>query len=739
MVLQQNVTAGYFALRGSKTYMAYKKFLSIILIGAISLGGFSASIRAAETQIIQIQPQKARTSHYYIYFNNSIDEKIIKKIGGKVVQKLIKHKAAHVLLTSVQAKKLQKLKAIRQIKLDDQFENPLDTPIIRTQAIGDQMLLKRYNIIFKDQIDLKGIEGLRGEVKAISKSIKLVTAYLTPKAAEVLKKNTNVKLVVEDQILKIQEQEQDWGIDKTRTPKAWAAGYSGKGIKIAVIDTGIAPHSDLKVAGGINKVYDDISSYKDDDGHGTHVAGIIAAQNNTEGVVGVANEAELYAVKALHKGGWGFIPDIVGGIDWAIDHDMDIINMSLGIDASKNPRKQKIMDEALEPLKMAVDNAWKHGIFVVAAVGNASSEKSRAPVAYPARFPNAIAVSAINQDYGLSWFSNAGAQVDFAAPGRNIKSTFLNNIYHVESGTSMAAPYVAGIIALYKQAYPKSTPAQILELMKENARDLGKAGKDDLFGYGLVQAPIGNPQAPTLQCIENVNKGVKLKWNAVEKAASYILKRNGAVIYQGSSLEYIDTKYTLNQVNKYEIKAVNSIGSSAASLKSIYSLKAYLPTVLKITHSISKNNLNYKWNQESKTRYYVVSNKKTYSLGSKNSFTLYNVEQGKTYSIALYAQNFFGKSKVITKTVTVPYTLPTSPMVSSVKATKKQVTLTWQPVKNAKSYIVKKGNIVIYKGTASNVIDKKIIKNKTYNYTIYAVNPKGMSKGKNVKVKIPKK
>ena len=272
----------------------------------------------------------------------------------------------------------------------------------------------------------------------------------------------------------------DWGVSQVAAPVAWAAGNTGKGVKVAVIDTGIAAHPDLTIAGGVSLIS---RSYADDNGHGTHVAGIIAAKDNEIGTVGVAPDAQLFAVKALDRKGSGTTSDVVAGIDWAISNDMDIINMSLG---------STYYSEALE---LAVDKAYELGILVVAAAGNTgTADTSAQNVDYPARFESVIAVAATDKDNLRAYFSSTGTEVEVSAPGVKIKSTYLNKGYATMSGTSMATPIVAGDLALLKQANPTLTNTEIRALLDKNVLDLGADDvggliiRNNIYGFGLIQA-----------------------------------------------------------------------------------------------------------------------------------------------------------------------------------------------------------------------------------------------------------
>ncbi|MBI3565778.1 MAG: S8 family peptidase [Elusimicrobia bacterium] len=223
-----------------------------------------------------------------------------------------------------------------------------------------------------------------------------------------------------------------WGIARVNAPNAWAV-TKGEGVKVAVIDTGIdCGHPDLKAncAGGYN-AFDSSKPPMDDNEHGTHVAGTIAGVLDGKGVVGVAPKARLYAVKVLDKDGAGGLTSIIKGLIWAGKNRMDVANMSLGA-----PMGTIFM-------RAAVKYAQMNGVTVVAAAGNDGKA-----VNYPGAYPEVIAVAALTPQDGIASFSSRGRQVQFIAPGEDVKSSVPGGGYALFDGTSMATPHVAGLAAL---------------------------------------------------------------------------------------------------------------------------------------------------------------------------------------------------------------------------------------------------------------------------------------------------
>lgn len=284
-----------------------------------------------------------------------------------------------------------------------------------------------------------------------------------------------------------------WGIDRIDADRVWELGEAGTGINIGIIDTGISTsHPDLagNIKGGVSEVRY-TSSWNDDNGHGSHVAGIAAAQSNTIGVVGGAHAANLYAIKVLDRNGSGYLSDVIDGIDWAIAREMQVINLSLGTAAD------------VQSLHDAVIRAQNAGVVTIAAAGNSGGS-----VSYPAAYPEAIAVAATDFSNSAPYWSSRGPEVDLAAPGVSIYSTYKGTKYATFSGTSMAAPHVAAAAAVVLKRETDTTrdadgicvsefdincngkwdPKEVQAKLEATAADLGIEGRDDIYGHGLVDA-----------------------------------------------------------------------------------------------------------------------------------------------------------------------------------------------------------------------------------------------------------
>lgn len=289
------------------------------------------------------------------------------------------------------------------------------------------------------------------------------------------------------------------------TTRAITSPYTGKGIKVAVLDSGIdVDHRDLHVKGGYCSLVRECAigvPYDDDNGHGTHVAGIIAALANQTGIVGIAPSVDLYSIKALNSFGVGSTTSLIDGIDWALKHKIDILNLSITTEKD---------DPALEK---ALQKAYAQGMLIVGSGGNNGDQADRS-VMYPAKYDSVIAVAAVKSNLEKLRKSAVGPEIDIAAPGELIFSTYpmkwdfedgKADGYMRLSGTSMATAHVTGILALYKERFPHLSNAELRELIAKTAKDLGTTGKDDVFGHGLVQ--YKQTFDNTIELIENAEPG----------------------------------------------------------------------------------------------------------------------------------------------------------------------------------------------------------------------------------------
>lgn len=342
--------------------------------------------------------------------------------------------------------------------------------------------------------DIDMVTNLGGVIRRIHTIINAVTADIPNEAMDIIKRDSNVEYIEIDekvfahvpiatcQEIKILKQITPWGINRVGSRLVNAAGNTGQGVKVAILDTGIdMEHEDLSknVKGGYNLV-DNNDDASDLNGHGSHVAGIIAALDNDIGVVGVAPDAHIYSVKVLDYAATGSASDMVAGIQWAVENKMQIINMSLGSD-----------NDSIS-FRRSVEKAYNSGILVVSAAGNSGNIMGTGnSMDYPAKYPETVSVGATDINDKRARFSSTGPSLELSAPGVDIPSTLPGNKYGTLSGTSMASPYVAGVAALIMKANPGMSNTEVRIRLQITAQTISKNGfvaKKDLYGYGLVDA-----------------------------------------------------------------------------------------------------------------------------------------------------------------------------------------------------------------------------------------------------------
>ena len=270
-------------------------------------------------------------------------------------------------------------------------------------------------------------------------------------------------------------QDYQWNLPMIGMEKSWEITRGSNDVIVAIVDTGIDlahPEFQGKLVEGYN-VLEDNNHPEDDNGHGTHVAGVIAAKsNNADGIAGMSWNSKLMPIKAIGADGAGSAFDIAQGIYWATDHGADVINLSVGNYTSS------------AALLEACRYAFERNVVLVAASGNDASEQP----SYPAAYEEVLSVAAVDHNRERADFSNFGDNIDVAAPGVDIPSTYIYSDYAILSGTSMACPHVAALASLIRSVRPGMKNTDVMELIRTSADDLGPPGKDMLYGYGLINA-----------------------------------------------------------------------------------------------------------------------------------------------------------------------------------------------------------------------------------------------------------
>jgi len=296
-----------------------------------------------------------------------------------------------------------------------------------------------------------------------------------------------IDYIEEDPDVHFDGQLADWGLAKIQIQKVWDISGRGRGVNIGIIDSGIQiDHPDLtaNIKGGCSFIIGESGCEQekwayDTHGHGTKMAGIIGAVDNNIGVVGVAPESNIYVLKTIEPTISSSVSQSISAIYWAADNGIDVLNMSIGSDLRNYPNTRLLYQDA-------INYAINNGVTLVGSTGNDGRTPEGNYVGWPAAAENVIAIGAIDADNQIAEFSSYGPEVDFVAPGVQILTTEIGSTYAFGSGTSDAAPYVTGVIANMISHDPALTQSQIKGKLIATALDLGAPGKDDYYGYGLV-------------------------------------------------------------------------------------------------------------------------------------------------------------------------------------------------------------------------------------------------------------
>ncbi|MEN9881120.1 MAG: hypothetical protein RLZZ308_303 [Candidatus Parcubacteria bacterium] len=377
---------------------------------------------------------------------------------------------------------------------------------------GNAHIPDRYIVVFKDTVvdvdkEVSKIEyeyGVSSDMK-YKHAIRGFAGVIPEGKMKALAKDSRVHFISEDREVHLfgkpdVSNPQPSQITPTGVRRIGASasstGSTGAGVGVAVIDTGIdMKHPDLvaNISSFSKSCVTGARTATDDNGHGTHVAGTIAGVNNSAGVVGVAPEATLFAVKVLNKNGSGTWSSIICGIDWVTAHaqtlNIKVANMSLGGSGSSDNNCGLTNNDALH---QAICRSTAQGVTYVVAAGNEGSPVSQSvPSSYD---DTVITVSALADSDGatgglgtvtgygaddtFATFSNYGAGVDIGAPGVNIFSTWKGGSYATISGTSMASPHVAGASALYIATHPQALWAEVKTALQAIGESSGVSHTD---------------------------------------------------------------------------------------------------------------------------------------------------------------------------------------------------------------------------------------------------------------------
>jgi subtilisin family serine protease len=364
-----------------------------------------------------------------------------------------------------------------------------------------------------------------------------IAANVPEQALPGLRNNPNVQSIEPDGTFTANDTIADeltgtWGVSRIG---AGTSATAGAGVKVAVIDTGIdCNHPELKrdgvtiCDGGWDFVNNDNDPF-DDNGHGTHVAGTIAAAKNGSGVVGVAPGVRLYALKVLGANGSGSFSSVIAALQWAVNNGIQVTNNSYGSGGDPGAT-----------VEAAFINANNAGVLNVASAGNSGAcPPVGDTVGYPGHYDSVMAVAATASNDTRACFSSNGPDVEIAAPGSGVKSTVPGGGYASWSGTSMASPHVAGVAALVIASGIADGNSNgrinddVRARLQATATDLGTAGRDSLFGFGLVNAvsslDIGSNTPPTVTISTPANLASFTQGTSVSFTGSAVDEKDGSL------------------------------------------------------------------------------------------------------------------------------------------------------------------------------------------------------------------
>lgn len=421
--------------------------------------------------------------------------------------------------------------------------HPLKTTFTKD---GREVLAERLIVTFQpttsdaDRTNIHAAAGGRvkmaarpvGQIGPASYLVDVSGAATLEVAAKAYTADPRVQFVGPDTLMRADETPNDprfaeqWGMAKIQTPAAWNRTHGGAAAgMIAVLDTGIdEAHPDL--AGRVSLRHDftgSASGAADVEGHGTHVAGIVAAvANNGQGVAGVGYSVGLISAKVLDDSGAGSLSQLISGINWAADNGAKVINMSLGAtsqgtwDDCDPSWYEDLFDAGVNELKDAINGAWNNGIVLVASAGNNGNTFKQ----WPGSCSHVLAVADTQSNDTISPTSTRGSWVHVAAPGTGILSTRTGGGFVGKSGTSMAAPHVAGLAALVRASCQTSTPQAVVDRITSTADQIGGTGGSWKHGRVNALAAACFPKPQGLRTGTIGADSIQILWNDVTPGES---------------------------------------------------------------------------------------------------------------------------------------------------------------------------------------------------------------------------
>jgi serine protease len=406
----------------------------------------------------------------------------------------MKNKSAKLFMTTLIAGSISAVLAQSPYDMNksDSSKQIMSTDKMIAETQGE----KRYIIKFKNN-SAYAMSAANGEMKVSSQAHQLLNkhgarvqrtlnkqgamaAMLTEQAKQQLMANSDVEYIEEDPRRHLMAESTPYGIGMVQANQVSDGLTANR--KVCIVDTGYdINHEDL-ISNGVTGNDNDGNGndtgnwYNDGNGHGTHVAGTIAALgSNGKGVVGVnpSGNLGLHIVKVFNdSGNWAYGSDLVAAVNQCVNAGSDVISMSLGGGASSTTERN------------AFASALNSDVLSIAAAGNSGNSS----LSYPASYDEVVSVAAVDSSGNRASFSQYNSQVEIAAPGVSVNSTYPGNSYRSLSGTSMATPHVSGVAALVWSHYTSCSAAQIRSALNATAEDRGSAGRDTRYGWGIVKA-----------------------------------------------------------------------------------------------------------------------------------------------------------------------------------------------------------------------------------------------------------
>ena len=460
-----------------ETYVMRKMLITLLtILICISLGGMAYAD--------DVEKDKSDAVRYWVSFDEKVTNEHVNMLNSQGIK--VRHtfkygKLANVVSVEISEQAVEGLKRIPHVVDVIKVGGGTGASQTVTDDIEkDKSDTVRYWVSFDEKVTNEHVNTLNSQGIKIRHTFKygklasVVSVEISEQAVEGLKRiphvvdaikvggGTSAGQTVTDEYKRILG-----NMAKSR-------GYTGGGIKVAIVDSGIdTNHPDLpSVITGYNFI-NSSGNYEDDLGHGTNVAGCIAAQDNTIGMVGISPDVDLYIAKVLNNSDIYWNDDLASAIEWCTSNGMDIINISLAGTAGSDAYM----------VANAIDDAYNAGALSFVAAGNNSDNYCM----FPASHDTSIAVSALDSSGDvLADYSNYGSDIEFCAPG-DVYTTDMTGAWCTCAGTSFACPLAAGVAACIWQENPSMTNVEIQELMQFHARDIGAVGRDNYYGDGIAQ------------------------------------------------------------------------------------------------------------------------------------------------------------------------------------------------------------------------------------------------------------